>query len=31
MVADAEHLGLYDLGPDEIRAALRAARKKVGG
>jgi excisionase family DNA binding protein len=28
MIADTERLGLYDADPDDIRAALRAARTK---
>jgi excisionase family DNA binding protein len=28
MIADTERLGLYDSDPDEIRAALKAARKQ---
>ncbi|MBL7492397.1 excisionase family DNA-binding protein [Frankia sp. AgB1.9] len=31
MVADTERLGLYDIGLDETRAALKAARKKAEG
>ncbi|WP_322762627.1 helix-turn-helix domain-containing protein [Frankia sp. Cr2] len=31
MVADTERLGLYDISPDETRAALKAARKKAEG
>jgi hypothetical protein len=31
MVADTERLGLYDLRPDETRAALKAARKTTEG
>ncbi len=31
MVADTERLGLYDDDPAEVKAALRAARKKPGG
>jgi len=31
MVADTERLGLYDVSPDETRAALKAARKKTEG
>jgi len=28
MVAGTDRIGLYDIDPDEIRAALRVARKK---
>ncbi|ONH26198.1 hypothetical protein [Pseudofrankia asymbiotica] len=31
MVADTERLGLYDTDSDEIRAVLKAARKKTEG
>lgn len=31
MLVDAERLGLYDAEPDEIKAALEAARKKTEG
>ncbi len=31
MVADTERLGLYDVSPDETRAALKAARKRAEG
>lgn len=30
MIADTERLGLYDAGPQEIKAALKIARKKPG-
>jgi excisionase family DNA binding protein len=30
MMADAERLGLYDADPNEVKAALRAARKTSG-
>lgn len=30
MVADTERLGLYDANPEEVKAALRAAREKRG-
>jgi excisionase family DNA binding protein len=29
MVADTERLGLYDIDPDEVKAALKAARRKA--
>jgi hypothetical protein len=29
MIADTEQLGLYDADPAEIRAALKAARRKT--
>jgi hypothetical protein len=28
MVADTERLGLYDTDPAEVKAALKAARRK---
>ena len=31
MIADTERLGLYDVEPDQARAALMAARKKTKG
>jgi excisionase family DNA binding protein len=31
MIADTKRLGLYDVAPDEARAALKAARKKAQG
>jgi excisionase family DNA binding protein len=31
MIADTERLGLYDVDPDETRAALKAARTKTRG
>jgi len=31
MIADTERLGLYDLDPDQARAALNAARNKTQG
>jgi hypothetical protein len=31
MIADTERLGLYDADPEEVKAALRAARKKHEG
>ena len=31
MITDTERLGLYDVDPDEARAALRAARKSTQG
>jgi hypothetical protein len=31
MVAQTERFGLYDLDPAEVRAALKAARKKTDG
>lgn len=30
MIADTERLGLYDADPDDVKAALKAARKKSG-
>jgi len=30
MIAGIERLGPYDAGPEDIRAALKAARKKPG-
>lgn len=29
MVADTERLGLYDIDPDEVKTALKAARRKA--
>jgi hypothetical protein len=29
MVADTERLGLYDVDPDEVKTALKAARRKA--
>jgi hypothetical protein len=31
MVADTERLGLYDVDPADIAAALKAARRKAEG
>jgi excisionase family DNA binding protein len=31
MIADTERLGLYDVNPDQARAALKAARKTTQG
>ena len=31
MIADAERLGLYDADPEEVQAALKAARKQPEG
>jgi AAA domain len=31
MTADTERLGLYDVDPAQVRAALQAAREKPGG
>lgn len=31
MIADTERLNLYDVDPDQARAALKAARKKTQG
>jgi hypothetical protein len=31
MTADAERMGLYDADPEEVKAALKAARKKPEG
>lgn len=31
MIADTERLGLYDTDPDDVKAALRAARKRPEG
>jgi hypothetical protein len=31
MIADTERLGSYGDDPAEVKAALRAARKKPGG
>jgi hypothetical protein len=31
MITDTERLGLYDADPEDVRAALRAARKKREG
>jgi hypothetical protein len=31
MIADTERLGLYDADPEEVKAALQAARKKHEG
>jgi hypothetical protein len=31
MVADTERLGLYDLDPAEVKAALKAARQTSEG
>lgn len=30
MIADTERLGLYDADPDDVKAALKAARKRPG-
>jgi excisionase family DNA binding protein len=30
MIADTERLGLYDTDPAEVKAALKAARRKIG-
>ena len=30
MIADTERLGLYDTDPEDVKAALKAARKKPG-
>jgi hypothetical protein len=31
MTADAERMGLYGADPEEVQAALKAARKKPAG
>lgn len=31
MIADTERLGLYDANPEDVRAALKAARKTSEG
>jgi len=31
MIADAERLGLYDADPDEVKTAVRVARKQSRG
>jgi len=31
MIADTERLGLYDADPEDVKAALKAARKKSEG
>jgi len=31
MIADTERLGLYDADPEDVKAALKAARKKAEG